>query len=122
MEKRDLTCICCPMGCQIQVTLDGKEVKEITGNTCQRGYDYAKVETIRPVRVVTSTVRLENGALNMVTVKTADAIPKDMIDECMDHINSVHAKAPVRIGDVIIEDVAGTGVKVVATKNIDAKA
>ena len=119
MEKRNLTCICCPIGCQIEITLDGKEVKSITGNNCQRGYNYAKEETVRPVRVVTSTVRLDGGALNMVSVKTDGAVPKDMINQCMEEINSVHAKAPIKVGDVVIEDVAGTGIKVVATKSIE---
>ncbi len=120
MEKRELTCICCPIGCQIEVTLEGKEVKEIKGNTCKRGAEYAKTETVAPVRVVTSTVRVEGAKECMVPVKTGNPVPKEKIFECMKEINDISVKAPVKTGDVIICNVAGTSVDVVATKSVGA--
>ena len=117
-EIRDLTCIGCPLGCSIQVTLENREVKEVRGNTCPRGDAYARKEVTNPTRIVTSTVRVEGGVSPMVNVKTASDIPKSKIFECAAALKDVVAVAPVKIGDVLLADVAGTGVDIVAAKNI----
>ena len=113
MEKRDLTCIGCPLGCQITVTMENGEVTDVKGNTCPRGDKYAREEVTNPTRVVTSIVAA-------VSVKTKDVIPKGKIFDILDEIKPVVVKAPVKIGDVIVPNVAGTGVDVIATKNIQA--
>lgn len=120
MEKRNLTCIRCPLGCQITVTLDNGEIKDVTGNTCPRGDQYARKEVTNPTRVVTSIVRITGGVLPVLSVKTKDDIPKGKIFEVLDEIKPVIVEAPVKIGDVIVPDVAGTGVDIVATKDIAA--
>lgn len=120
MEKRELTCIGCPLGCSITVTLEGKEVKEVVGNTCKRGKDYACKEVTNPTRIVTSTVRLcgsETGAV-VVSCKTAQDIPKGKIFDVVAALKDVVTKAPVAIGDVVLANVAGTGVDVIATKAV----
>ncbi len=119
MEKRELTCIGCPLGCQITVELENGEVKSITGNTCEKGRIYAEKEVTNPTRIVTSTVRVQGGSKDFTSVKTKSDIPKSKIFDVMKDINKAVAKAPVAIGDVIIENVAGTGVEVVATKAVD---
>ena len=99
MRDQKLTCIGCPLGCSISVSLsDNGEVSEITGNTCKKGEEYARKEVTNPSRVVTSIVKINNGDVNMVSVKTA----------------------PVQIGEVIIKNVCGTGVDVIATKKVNA--
>ena len=118
MEKRHLTCIGCPMGCQLEVTLDNGVVTEVTGNTCKRGYLYACNEVRTPVRTVTSTVRVEGGVSDRVSCKTKEPVPKIKVFEVMEAINKASCKAPVAIGDVLIEDCAGTGIPVVATKAV----
>lgn len=118
MEKKNLTCINCPIGCQLEVTLDGEQIVEITGNTCKRGEVYARTELTNPVRVITTTVRVRGDKLEMAAVKTNAAIPKKMIFDAMAAINKVKVEAPVKIGDVIIEDLFGLGVDVVATSNV----
>ena len=115
MEKRDLTCIGCPLGCQITVTMENGEVTDVKGNTCPRGDKYAREEVTNPTRVVTSIVKVEGGNLAAVSVKT-----KEKIFDILDEIKPVVVKAPVKIGDVIVPNVAGTGVDVIATKNIQA--
>ncbi len=110
--KRELTCIACPLGCNLTVELDGKEILSVTGNTCPRGKEYAVNECTRPVRTVTTTVRCEDGGL--VAVKTAKPIPKDKMLEAMKIINKTVAKAPISVGDIIIEDLFGS--PVVATQ------
>lgn len=118
MEKRELTCICCPRGCMITVVTDGKNIGEVNGYTCRKGKEYAEKEVISPVRTVTSTVRVLGGERPLTSVKTKTGIPKDRILACMQQINGIVAEAPVRIGDVLLEDVAGTGVPIVATKAV----
>lgn len=116
MGKRELICIGCPMGCPVTVEMNDTEIVSVTGNTCPRGDAYARKEVTNPTRIVTSTVKVEGGSVDMVSVKTKEDIPKDKIFDCVRALKGITVKAPVRIGDVILADVAGTGVDVVATK------
>ena len=118
MEERNLTCIGCPLGCSITVRMDGGSVISVEGNTCKRGDDYARKEVTNPTRIVTTTVRVSGGSEAMVSVKTRSDIPKDKIFDCVRALKNVKVEAPVHIGDVICNDIAGTGVDIVATKNV----
>lgn len=118
---RELTCIGCPLGCSITVTMNDTDVVSVTGNTCPRGDAYARKEVTNPTRIVTSTVRVQGGVSPMVNVKTASDIPKSKIFDCTNALRDIVITAPVKIGDVVLSDVAGTGVDVVAAKNIAAK-
>ena len=119
MKKTELTCIRCPIGCAITVTQDDDgKVTDITGNSCPNGYKYAANEVTNPTRIVTTTVRVKGGTLPVVSVKTKGDVPKGKMFECVKAINKMEVSAPVAIGDVIVHDVAGTGVDVVATKNV----
>ena len=118
MDKRELTCIGCPLGCAVSVTLDRGEILEITGNTCRRGEDYARKEVTNPTRIVTSTVRVAGGTAPVVSVKTKNDIPKGKIFDCMRALQEVTLRAPVSIGDVVLADAAGTGVDIIATKAV----
>ena len=121
MRDQKLTCIGCPLGCSISVSLsDIGEVSVITGNTCKIGEEYARKEVTNPSRVVTSIVKINNGDVNMVSVKTAEDIPKGKIFDCMEALKKVTVTAPVQIGEVIIKNVCGTGVDVIATKKVNA--
>lgn len=111
--ERKLTCIICPLGCQLTALLDGAVVTAVEGNTCPKGKEYAVNECTNPQRTVTSTVRCADGSL--VSVKTDRPIPKDKVAECMKRINQAVATLPIAIGDVIIDDVFGS--KIVATQN-----
>lgn len=118
MENRDLICIGCPMGCMITVSMENGEVVSVTGNTCKRGDTYARKEVTNPTRIVTSSVCVTGGVLPVVSVKTKEDIPKEKIADCMKALKEVTVKAPVHIGDVLVTDVAGTGVDIIATKEI----
>ena len=118
MEIRNLTCIGCPMGCPLTVKLEDTEVINIEGNTCKRGAVYGKKEVTNPTRIVTTTVRVSGGAETVVSVKTKEDIPKGKIFDCVEALRDVCVEAPVQIGDVILENVAGTGVDIVATGNV----
>ena len=113
MMKRELTCIVCPIGCQLTVELENGKVTAVGGNTCPRGKVYAENECTNPQRTITSTVKCSDGS--MVAVKTDRTIPKEKMFECMEIINNKILDFPVSIGDVIIEDVFGSNI--VATQN-----
>ena len=117
MERKELICIGCPMGCPVTVEMNGENVVSVTGNTCPRGDAYARKEVTNPTRIVTSTVKVEGGKVDMVSVKTKEDIPKGKIFECVKALKGITVEAPVHIGDVILKDVAGTGVDIIATKN-----
>lgn len=119
--NKELTCIGCPLGCSLTVTIEGNEVISVTGNTCPKGDAYARKEVTNPTRIVTSTVRVKDGIASMVNVKTASDIPKEKIFGCTAALRDVVLTAPVKIGDVVLKDVCGTGVDIVAAKNIAAK-
>ncbi|MCI9148145.1 MAG: DUF1667 domain-containing protein [Hungatella sp.] len=117
METRNLICIGCPLGCPVTVTIDGDDIN-VTGNTCPRGADYAKKEVLSPTRIVTSSIRVNDGVIARVSVKTKSDIPKSKIFEVMKEIQAVRVDAPVALGQILIEDCAGTGVEIIATKDV----
>lgn len=119
MKQVELTCICCPMGCNLRAELDGEHILSVTGNSCKRGDEYARQECIAPVRVITASVPVVGGSLARVSVKTAAPVPKNRIFDVMDAIRTLSAQAPVRIGDVLCENIAGTGVNLVATRSAE---
>ncbi len=116
--NRTLTCIGCPMGCTIEVELDeaGNFVSS-KGWSCLIGKRYAQEEVTAPVRTVTALVGV-SGQTEPLSVKTADPIPKNRIFDCLEELKAVRVSAPVHIGDVVLENVCGSGVNVIATKNI----
>ena len=119
MEIKKLTCINCPVGCSLKVEMDGENVICVSGNTCRRGEIYARKEVTNPTRIVTSTVKVVSGTSGTVSVKTKEDIPKEKIFVCVQALRGIEVQAPVHIGDVILENVAGTGVDIVATRNVE---
>ena len=117
MEKHELTCIGCPLGCNVKVTLENNIIISVEGNTCKRGEIYARKEITAPTRIVTSTVRVTGSDISMVSCKTASDIPKEKIFDVIDALKDISVAAPVRIGDVLVKDVSGTGVDIIATRN-----
>jgi CxxC motif-containing protein len=106
MEKIEMICINCPLGCNLTVTRDGDDIS-VTGNTCKRGATYAVNELTHPVRTLTTTVAIGNREGKYLPVKTAKPISKSKLFEAMKLVNAAKATAPVRIGDVIIPDMLG---------------
>lgn len=117
-ETREFTCVQCPMGCPLTVTLVDGKVTGVTGNTCPRGKAYGEHEAVAPERTVTSLVGAE-GSTRPVSVKTSAPVPKGRIGDVLTAIEHTVAPAKVAIGDVVITDVAGTGVDVVVTRASD---
>ena len=113
---RELICITCPKGCHLKV--DEENDYKVTGNGCPRGAIYGKKECTHPTRVVTSTVKIVGAEIERLSVKTNGDIPKEKIFEIMKYINALTVTAPVHIGDVLLKDIAGTGVDLIATKEV----
>lgn len=116
--KKELICISCPMGCHLIVDT---ETLIVSGNTCKRGEIYGKNEVTNPVRVITTTAKVENGTLAVIPVKTNGAIPKELNFKCVEEINKLKLKAPIHIGDILIKNIFDTGIDVIACRNISLK-
>ena len=119
--KKNLICVSCPLGCPIEVEIENGEILSVTGNTCKRGDAYARAELTNPVRSLTTTVKLVGGNLPVVPVKSSKPVPKDNMFECMKLINEASIKAPVKIGDIVIKDILGSGADIVVTNNDSGK-
>jgi len=118
--KHELVCIVCPMGCRLSLEEDASDPKgyKVSGNTCKRGIEYGIKELTAPTRVLTSTVRIEGARLHRLPVRTNGAIPKERLDECMEMLNQLMLKSPVAMGDVLIENLFGTGVNLIASRTL----
>ena len=113
---RELVCICCPKGCRLHV--DDHQDCAVTGNTCPRGAEYGRNEVQDPTRVLTSTVRLTGGLYRRCPVRTDRPVPKGMLTEIMAKLNGVELVSPVKIGQLVMENVDGRGANVIVTRNL----
>ncbi len=120
MQAKDMVCIVCPLGCKLKVKPidDGAIGFIVEGNKCGRGAEYGVKEVTNPTRVITSTVRIKNAHLNRIPVKTNGAVPKDLIEKCMERLNFIEVESPVKAGDIIIKDILGTGIDIVASRSM----
>ncbi len=112
---RNLTCIVCPRGCALEIELEEGKVLSVKGQSCKRGVTYAETECTHPTRTLTTTMALENGGV--LAVRTDKPVPKELVFDCMTIINAAKAPEGTRIGDILIENIAGTDANVIATQN-----
>ena len=123
METIPLTCIICPMGCSMEVEVEtdadgNKKVLSVKDNGCKRGEQYAAKELQNPTRTLTSTIKVNDGVLPVVPVKTAGEVPKNMLLQCMEVVRRASCKAPVKRGDILLYDLLGTGINVIACSDV----
>lgn len=116
--KKEMICIGCPMGCYLTVDYVGKTIRDVNGNRCKVGLEYAEKEISNPERTLTTTVKVKNGHLPLVSVRTNKPISKNKIFDTMDLLAKIEVEAPVKIGESIVQNIFNTGVNIVATKNI----
>jgi CxxC motif-containing protein len=112
---KELTCTVCPRGCRLRVC---EENGKVDGNACPRGAEYGRVETQNPLRTLTTTVPIEGGVLHRCPVKTASPIPRKFLFNAIESLEALKLDAPVIMGQIIIEDICGTGIPVVASRDI----
>ncbi len=117
-EATKMICITCPMGCSLTVTHEGKSATKVEGNQCKKGLDYAVAELTDPRRMVTTTVKVRGGLHPLVPVYTAAPMPKPLILDLLDALRGVELQAPVQMGQVVLENALGTGVNVLASRDM----
>lgn len=119
VETKQLNCINCPLGCLLTVTITDGTITNVTGNTCPRGEKYAHQELTNPQRVLTSTVHILGGELPLLPVVSKTTLPKGKILACAAALRSVTVQAPIKTGDVIVSDILGLGVDIIASRDMD---
>ncbi len=117
-ETYSYLCIGCPLGCRLELDESQGELLEVRGNSCKKGEEFARQEHVDPRRVVTTTVAITDALWPRLPVKTDGAVPKALVAEVCRALRAVRAHAPVALGEVIVADVLGTGVDVVATRDL----
>lgn len=116
MEK--IVCVLCPMGCKIKYNALNGKIVSLEGNRCPRGVSYLEDELREPKRIVPTSVKVINGEMPLASVKTSKPIPRRLIPQFMQVVKNVEVEAPIKVGDVIIENVLDTGANVVATRTV----
>ena len=114
--KKELTCINCPIGCQLVCEVDHDQVISVKGNNCKRGEEYARQELVEPLRVITSLMKAQ-GEIRPLSVKTNKPIPKRLYFDCVKTILQTHPPKPIKCGDIVIQNILNTGADVVATQD-----
>ncbi len=114
-EKRELICICCPRGCHLSIDRD----LNVSGNFCPRGAVYAKEEVTCPKRTVTSSVSIAHASLPLCPVKSLSPIPKEKVFAAIEELSKVTLEAPVEVGDIVLNNLVGTGIPAVATRKME---
>lgn len=115
MAEKTITCITCPVGCDILVRGEGDVITHMEGNRCKRGEEYARNEFAHPVRILTTTVKLEGADSPLLPVRSDKPVPRDLLMPCMREIRNIRIQAPISRRHVIVPDILGTGANIVAT-------
>ena len=118
VETRIMNCIMCPLGCEMTVTIEDGAVTSVTGNTCPRGPKYAHDEVVAPRRMLTSTVQVKGGLLPLLPVVSKTTLPKERILDCAAALRQIAVKAPVTEGQIIVENILGLGVDIIASRSM----
>jgi CxxC motif-containing protein len=122
MRTVEIVCVQCPMGCKLKITMDEEnKISDIAGYTCERGRQYAVQEVTDPKRIIPSSIKVVNGELELVSVKTDRPVSKKLIPEIMIIIKNSMVTAPVKVGQVLVKNILGTGADIVATRQVNSK-
>ena len=120
-EERGMTCIICPNGCRMQVSFDRQEILNVKHALCPKGWDYAREEIFHPVRILTATMKVENGELPLVSVRSDRPIPKKKLRESVKTLATMTLQAPIEFHQVIAENFSGLGANIISTREIRPK-
>lgn len=117
-KEREMTCIICPNSCSLKIVFDDKEELEVQGALCERGIEYGKNEIVNPVRNLTTTVKVVNGVLPLVSVRSDRPIPKNKMAEAVKLLQSIQLEAPIAFHQIILKDMLGKGINIISTREI----
>ena len=115
--SKDIRCIVCPTGCLVHVeNVNGELI--IEGHSCKRGEVYGREEFIAPKRILTTTIRVENGFLPLIPVRSDKPLPKERLQEALKEIAITEVKAPIKMGEVLIKNVLGLNTNIIASRDL----
>ena len=116
--KKEIICTVCPRGCHVMVEGEGEQILNVEGYSCKRGLEYASAEFAHPVRILTTTVKMNGTGSDLLPVRSNKPVPREKLRACMDVIRGIEVQLPVKRYDVIVADICGTGADIVATKTV----
>jgi CxxC motif-containing protein len=117
-EKTHFVCVVCPIGCEIDVVHDGSKIISMEGNKCEKSKEFVSQELIEPMRILTTTVRIEGSRWPVIPVRTDKAVPKRLFPQVMKRLRRITLQAPVNISDVVVRGILRTGANVIATRTM----
>jgi len=117
-EKKHFVCVVCPVGCEIDVVHDGSRIISMEGDKCEKSEEFVSQELIEPMRILTTTVRIQGARWPVIPVRTDKAVPKRLFPDIMRQLRHIKLQAPVNMLDVVVGDVLHTGASVVATRSM----
>ena len=117
-EKRHFVCVVCPIGCEIDVVHDGSKIISMEGNKCEKSEEFVNQELIEPMRILTTTVRIQESMWPVIPVRTDKPVPKRLFSRVMKQLRRTKLQAPVNMLDVVVRDVLGTGANIIATRTM----
>jgi CxxC motif-containing protein len=117
-EKRHFVCVICPIGCEIDVVHDGSKIISMEGNKCEKSEEFVNQELIEPMRILTTTVRIQESMWPVIPVRTDKPVPKRLFPRIMRQLRRTKLQAPVNMLDVVVRDVLGTGANIIATRTM----
>ena len=117
-EKKHFICVVCPIGCEIDIVHDGSKIISMEGNKCERSEEFVSQELIEPMRILTTTVRIQGSRQPVIPIRTDKSVPKRLFPSIMRQLRRVKVQAPVNTLDVVVRDVLHTGANVIATRTM----
>ncbi|HUW44434.1 MAG TPA: DUF1667 domain-containing protein [Dehalococcoidia bacterium] len=117
-EKKHFVCVVCPIGCEIDVVHDGSRIISMEGNKCERSEEFVSQELIEPMRILTTTVRIQGSRWPVIPVRTDKSVPKRLFPRIMRQLRGINLQAPVNMLDVVVKDVVGTGANIITTRTM----
>ena len=117
-EKKHFVCVVCPIGCEIDVVHEGSTIVSMEGNKCEKSVEFVSQELIEPMRILTTTVRIQGSRWPVVPVRTDRAVPKRLFPRIMKRLRVVELEAPVNMLDVVLRDILRTGANIIATRTM----
>jgi len=106
---KNLTCICCPIGCTLTAELEADKISSISGNKCKRGIQYAQEELFNPVRILTTTIFIPEKN-TMLPVRSDKPLPKDKMCGCVSFIKTIKVDLPIKMGQILVNNIEGTAI------------
>ena len=118
VEKKHFVCVVCPVGCEIDVVHEGSKIISMEGNKCEKSAEFVSQELIEPMRILTTTVRIQGSRWPVIPVRTDTAVPKRLFPRIMRQLRRIKLQSPVNMMDVVVRDVLHTGANIIATRTM----